>query len=95
MFGLLSLGGELGIRIKRSVNCRVDCKTRRGPDYLKGFAMQKHRQTKSANPNWRKKRTYKGSFFGGELGIRTPGSSHFNGFQVFPNKHHQRLDKII
>jgi len=34
-------------------------------------------------------------FFGGGLGIRTPGSSHYDGFQVFPNKLHQRLDMII
>jgi len=39
--------------------------------------------------------SFKRQLFGGELGIRTPGSSHFNGFQVFPNKLHQRLDMII
>ena len=46
-------------------------------------------------PKNKKKAPYLVLLIGGELGIRTPGSSHFNGFQVFPNKHHQRLDKII
>lgn len=35
---------------------------------------------------------FKRQLFGGEIGIRTPGSSHYDGFQVFPNKSPLRLN---
>ena len=75
-------GAELGIRIKDTrggfVNRREDEISTTTPR----AGVRQHSCTMQGieilTPT--KKRAYR-SYFGAELGIRTPGSSHFNGFQ--------------